>query len=162
MQALRGMMSRREDCKTNLPIEIQQDIDTPVDVTGVGPREAEASQKEGSASAPKKNPLRQKKKESPRKTRDSGGENVANHELPSDGQLTRSARLVRKPSVFDLVARQGRCNQCFLRERYRQKPFFTNFIKLEQTSIVKSLLLGPVTLNFGQKSVLKKLCNHYT
>ncbi|KAK4006072.1 hypothetical protein OUZ56_011207 [Daphnia magna] len=73
--------------QTIYPLEIQHDVDPPVNVSVDGSREAEAGQEEGGASAPKKKPPRKKKKESPRRTRDSGGEDVADHDPPPDGQL---------------------------------------------------------------------------
>ncbi|KAK4006454.1 hypothetical protein OUZ56_011607 [Daphnia magna] len=94
--------------QTIYPLEIQHDVDIPVDVTEVGPREAEAGQKEGNTSAPKKNPNRKKKKESPMKTRDSGGEDVADHELQPDGQITSAVACFRGHSLrFDLATARG-------------------------------------------------------
>ncbi|KZR97421.1 Uncharacterized protein APZ42_007726, partial [Daphnia magna] len=71
---LRSEKETTRGLQTIYPLEIQHDVDPPVNVSVDGSREAEAGQEEGGASAPKKKPPRKKKKESPRRTRDSGGE----------------------------------------------------------------------------------------
>ncbi|XP_045035897.1 uncharacterized protein LOC116934832 [Daphnia magna] len=102
---LRSEKETTRGLQTIYPLEIQHDVDPPVNVSVDGSRGAEAGQEEGGASAPKKKPPRKKKKESPRRTRDSGIISKSNYCHKSNLLKTNAAKVnATKTNAVNTVA----------------------------------------------------------
>ncbi|KZS10045.1 Uncharacterized protein APZ42_025583 [Daphnia magna] len=89
--------------QTVYPLEVQANIDTPADDTGIGTVEKTTSTR-------KKNPLRKKNLESREDAGDSGGEDVADCQSPPE----------ERDSKFGRAAARGDAKQSLLGGRYRQ------------------------------------------
>lgn len=81
--------------QTIYPLEVQADIDMPVD-------DAEVCTVEKATSTRKKNPLRKKNLESFQEAGDSGREDVADCQRPLNGGTSRFGRSIRRPVIFYL------------------------------------------------------------
>ncbi|XP_032799197.2 uncharacterized protein LOC116936103 [Daphnia magna] len=81
--------------QTIYPLEVQADIATPVDDTGIGTVEKTTSTR-------KKNPLLKKNLESREDAGDSGRGDVADCQSPQEERVSKFGRPVRRPIVFDL------------------------------------------------------------
>ncbi|KZR97781.1 Uncharacterized protein APZ42_007150, partial [Daphnia magna] len=89
--------------QTVYPLEVQADIDTPVDDTKTGTVEKTTSTR-------KKNPLRKKNLESREDAGDSGGEDVADCQSPQEERISK----------FGRPAARGAAKQSPLGRRYRK------------------------------------------
>ncbi|KAI9557210.1 hypothetical protein GHT06_017027 [Daphnia sinensis] len=92
---LRSGKETTRSIETVYPLEVQADIDTPVDDAVIGTVEKTTSSK-------KKHPLRKRKVQSRDEAGDSSGEDVADCKNAPEDRTTKSGRPVRRSVIFDL------------------------------------------------------------